>query len=81
LLRQANILSCGIGLPIAPVEGDANGLRLGTPEIVRWGMQPSDMPQLATFIATALKGEQSARSIAGDVTAFRRQFQSLHFIR
>jgi glycine hydroxymethyltransferase len=81
LLRQANILSCGIGLPIAPVEGDANGLRLGTPEIVRWGMQPSDMPQLATFIATALKGEQSARSIAGEVTAFRRQFQSLHFIR
>lgn len=81
LLRQANILSCGIGLPIAPVEGDANGLRLGTPEIVRWGMQPSDMPQLATFIATALKGEQSARSIAGEVAAFRRQFQSLHFVR
>ena len=36
-LRKANILSCGIGLPIEPVNGDMNGLRLGTPEIVRWG--------------------------------------------
>ncbi|MDH5557073.1 MAG: beta-eliminating lyase-related protein, partial [Alphaproteobacteria bacterium] len=38
-LRRANILSCGIGLPGAAVEGDLNGLRLGTPEIVRWGME------------------------------------------
>ena len=44
MLRQANILTCGIGLPIAPVEGDVNGLRIGTPEIVRWGMTPDDMP-------------------------------------
>ena len=46
-LRQANILSCGIGLPIAPVDGDMNGLRIGTPEIVRWGMTAEDMPALA----------------------------------
>ena len=37
-LRHANVLACGIGLPIAGVEGDMNGLRFGTPEIVRWGM-------------------------------------------
>jgi len=37
-LRQANILSCGIGLPIDAVDGDVNGLRLGTNETVRWGM-------------------------------------------
>ena len=40
-LRQAGFLACGIGLPIAPVAGDLNGLRLGTPEIVRWGMTAS----------------------------------------
>ena len=33
-LRRANLLTCGIGLPVAPVVGDMNGLRLGTPELV-----------------------------------------------
>ena len=79
-LRQANILTCGIGLPIAPVDGDVNGLRLGTPEIVRWGMTASDMPELAGFIAGALAGDAS-RSRAGDVTTFRRRFSSLHYVR
>jgi hypothetical protein len=36
LLARANMLSCGIGVPVPPVAGDTNGLRLGTPEIVRW---------------------------------------------
>ena len=46
-LRLANVLTCGIGLPIAEVDGDMNGLRFGTPEIVRWGMTEEDMPELA----------------------------------
>jgi glycine hydroxymethyltransferase len=79
-LRQANILTCGIGLPIAPVDGDVNGLRLGTPEIVRWGMTADDMPELARFIADALAGA-APRSLAADVTTFRRRFSSLHFMR
>lgn len=37
-LRKAGFLACGIGLPIAEVAGDLNGLRIGTPEIVRWGV-------------------------------------------
>jgi len=81
ILRQANILACGIGLPIAPVEGDANGLRIGTPEIVRWGMTPADMPELAGYIAEALSGARAPRSIADDVTNFRRRFSRLHFVR
>ena len=40
-LRRANLLACGIGLPAAPVEGDVNGLRIGTPELTRLGMHPS----------------------------------------
>ena len=80
-LRQANILTCGIGLPIAPVDGDVNGLRLGTPEIVRWGMTPGDMPELARFIADALADNRASRSLAENVTTFRRRFSSLHFIR
>jgi glycine hydroxymethyltransferase len=80
-LRQANILTCGIGLPIAPVEGDVNGLRIGTPEIVRWGMGPNETTQLAGYIADVLAGARSPQSIAPEVTHFRRRFSQLHFVR
>ena len=79
-LRRANVLACGIGLPLDPVEGDMNGLRLGTPEIVRWGMTASDMPELAALIARALLGNDLPQDVARDVTAYRRRFRKLHFI-
>ena len=79
-LRRANILSCGIGLPIAPVDGDMNGLRLGTPEIVRWGMTVQDMPDLANLIARGLAGNESSEQVAVDVTAFRRRFGKLQYV-
>jgi glycine hydroxymethyltransferase len=81
LLREANILSCGIGLPIAEVAGDLNGLRLGTPEIVRWGMGPEHMRAVARFIADVLLQRRAAQSVAPEVQAFRGQFSKLHFIR
>jgi glycine hydroxymethyltransferase len=81
LLRQANVLSCGIGLPIAEVDGDLNGLRFGTPEIVRWGMTAKDMPTVAGFIADVLTGKRAAQSVAPEVAAFRSQFDHLHFVR
>lgn len=81
LLRCANILTSGIGLPIASVEGDLNGLRLGTPEIVRWGMKPDDMVALATLISRVLIDQEPPENVAEDVTAFRQQFRQLHFIR
>jgi glycine hydroxymethyltransferase len=79
-LRQANILACGIGLPIAAIEGDNNGLRFGTPEIVRRGMTPADMPELAKLISRALTAND-AETVADDVTAFRRRFRGLHYVR
>jgi len=80
-LRAANILACGIGLPIDPVEGDLNGLRLGTPEIVRRGMRAHHMRDLARLISRALEGNEPPEAVAGDVTAFRRSFPGLSFIR
>lgn len=79
-LRSANILTSGIGLPIDSVAGDFNGLRLGTPEIVRWGMTAGDMPELASMIVDALTCDDPA-SVAPRTTDFRARFQSLHFIR
>ena len=78
-LRRANVLACGIGLPIEPVPGDTNGLRLGTPEIVRRGMTHEHMAELAQLIARAL--HRAPEEVAGEVTAFRRRFQGLHFVR
>ncbi|MBI4882694.1 MAG: aminotransferase class I/II-fold pyridoxal phosphate-dependent enzyme [Actinobacteria bacterium] len=75
-LRDANILSCAIGLP----GGDEwSGLRLGTPEIVRWGMTVDDMPELADLIVAGLRGDASA--VAADTTAFRSRFTKVHYIQ
>ena len=79
-LRKAGILACGIGLPVPEVAGDMNGLRLGTPEIVRRGMGVADMPQLAALIAEALRSNDPA-AIAPRTAAWRQSFTGLHYIR
>ena len=78
-LRKANLLVSGIGLPIAPVAGDLNGIRFGTPEIVRWGVDVKDVRQLAEFISRALAANDPT-SIATEVSQFRSQFNKLHYI-
>ena len=80
-LRKANILTCGIGLPLPQIDGDVNGLRIGTPEIVRWGMTSGDMGELAALIARVLVKDEAPEQIAGDVTDFRQRFTNLHFMR
>ncbi|BCG04016.1 serine hydroxymethyltransferase (plasmid) [Paraburkholderia sp. PGU19] len=81
LLRRANILACGIGLPLPEIDGDVNGLRMGTPELVRWGMLSDDMPRLAGFIADVLLRRKSPEEVAPAVSEYRRQFSQLHYLR
>jgi glycine hydroxymethyltransferase len=78
-LRRVNLLACGIGLPIAAVDGDTNGLRIGTPEVARLGLTADDMPTLAAFIARGLDPDVRAEEIAAEVTAWRRPFSDVHF--
>ena len=75
-LRDANLLACAIGLPARP---DGAGVRFGTPEVVRWGMGASDMPELADLVIDALRSDPSA--VATRTSAFRRRFDRLHFVR
>ena len=75
-LRQCGFLACGIGLPVAPVDGDLNGLRIGTPELVRWGMTSTDAPRLAGLIRRGLGGED----VAAEVASWRRGFNQIHFV-
>ncbi|MFD2207600.1 serine hydroxymethyltransferase [Kiloniella antarctica] len=78
-LREAGFLACGIGLPITPVDGDLNGLRIGTPELVRWGVGIKDTPQLAKLIAQALRMEEP-KKLAQEVAKLRADFNQIHFI-
>lgn len=75
-LRPNGFLACGIGLPTAPVDGDLNGLRIGTPELVRWGMTSADAGQLAALIKHGLLGN----SVAEEVASWRRDFNKLCFV-
>lgn len=79
-LRKAGFLACGIGLPIAEVPGDLNGLRIGTPELVRRGVTPADAPALAALIAEGLRANDPA-AVAPRTAALRAGFDGLHFIR
>ena len=78
-MGDANLLACGIGLPIAPVEGDLNGLRIGTPEIVRLGMKEKDMDQLASFIARSLDQSEDTGALGREVADWKKNFSGVHY--
>ena len=79
-LRAAGFLACGIGLPLAQVEGDLNGLRIGTPELVRWGVGEDDIPQIAALLARALT-TNDPETVAAEVADLRATFDKIHFVR
>ena len=78
-LRKAGFLACGIGLPIAEVPNDLNGLRIGTPELVRRGLTPKHAPALAALIAEGLRSN-APETVAPRTVALRQGFQGLHYM-
>ncbi|MCG6857870.1 MAG: hypothetical protein LJE67_07370 [Salaquimonas sp.] len=78
-LRKAGFLASGIGLPVEAVEGDLNGLRIGTPELVRWGVTASDVPQLAALVARALRSDDP-EALVPQVADLRTGFDTVHFV-
>ena len=62
------------------VDGDANGVRLGTQEVTRWGMRPENMAEVARFMAVVLLGKTDPVDLRPDVVAFRSQFRHVHFV-
>lgn len=56
-----------------------NGLRIGTPELVRRGVTPADAPALAALIAEALRSN-APETVAPRTRALRARFQGLHFV-
>ena len=82
-LERANLLCSSIGLPsetAGTVDGDANGVRLGTQELTRWGMGRADMADVARLMADVLLTRRPPERVRDDVVALRRRFQSVHFV-
>jgi glycine hydroxymethyltransferase len=78
-LRKAGFLACGIGLPIATIKGDLNGLRIGTPELVRWGVKEEHVPEIAALVSKALTSN-NPEGLAPSVAQLRTAFDRIHFI-
>lgn len=78
-LERAGFLACGIGLPLPEVPGDLNGLRIGTPELVRRGVTPADAPEIAALIAEGLRSN-APEDTARRTRLLRARFNGLHFM-
>jgi glycine hydroxymethyltransferase len=73
-LGRANLLVSGIGLP-----HDAGaGVRLGTNEIVRWGIVGEHLTELGDLIAASWHADDPT-AIADEVSAFRRRFTEIGY--
>jgi len=81
LLEPANILTSGIGLPLEPIAGDFNAVRLGTQELTRWGFIPDSMRDVAELICRVLVKSEAPETVRPEVVALRRNFQDLKFVR
>ena len=80
-IEPANILVSGIGLPLPPVPGDFNGIRIGTQEVTRLGMGLDAMGDIARLLADALLTRRPLEAVRADVIDLRRAFRTLHFVR
>ncbi len=85
ILRRVNLLACEIGLPgRTAAGGPRTGIRLGTPETVRWGMTAADMPELAGIIADSLSSAPDGagrEALLARTAHLRERFSELHYIR
>lgn len=80
VLERSGVLLSSISLPLPPVEGDANALRIGTQEVTRRGMGPRDMVTIAGLIAQVLVKGEPPEAVRPEVAAFRRSFTGVHFV-
>ena len=81
LLAQANIITNKNLVPEdRPEDWDhPSGLRIGTIEVTRLGMNEQDMETIAGFIARLLVEKENPEQVGKDVTDFRLPRQTLYY--
>lgn len=55
------------------------GLRLGTSEVTRLGMQKEQMREIASLMARIIMKREDASRVRADVERFRMEFQKVHY--
>ena len=79
ILEDAGIITNMNTIPGDEDPLNPSGLRLGTPELTRIGMNKNEMGEIAEFFNRALIKKESTKRIREDVKEFRKDFQELHF--
>ena len=81
LLARANVIANKNLIPgDSPADWDRpSGMRLGTIEVTRLGMDEDDMDTIAGFIARVLVEKQAPEDVIEDVIEFRSSFQTLYY--
>src|SRR6266852_3871545 len=80
-LAQANIITNKNLIPADKAEDwdHPSGLRLGTTEVTRLGMQETEMETIADFMARLLVEQAAPEDVVDDVIAFRLPYQILYY--
>lgn len=55
------------------------GLRLGVQEIVRLGMGPSEMREIARFMSRVVIKHENPEEVRKDIQEFRKDYQDIHY--
>jgi len=83
LLEEANIIVNRNLLPYDISEGrhyqNPGGLRIGTSEVTRLGMDKSEMVDIASFFKKLLIEKKEPKKVKDDVTDFRKDFQEIKY--
>ncbi|MFX1239281.1 MAG: serine hydroxymethyltransferase [Promethearchaeota archaeon] len=83
LLENANIIINRNLLPWDIREGrhymNPGGLRLGTSEVTRLGMNESDMVDIAEFFKKLIIDQRDPKTIKTEVAEFKKQFQEIKY--
>lgn len=74
-LARAGLLTSAIGLP----HGDADGVRIGVNEVVRWGVVGGAIDELASLVAQAWHADEPA-DLAATVATFRQRFDEVGYV-
>lgn len=76
-LAKANIILNTTELPSGiPGKGEERGLRIGTNEMTRMGMNEKEMVQIAIYISEVLLKRRTPEEVRIDVEEFRLKFQT-----
>ncbi len=78
-LEQAGIVTNMNTIPGDTDPLNPSGLRLGTPELTRIGMNENDMEDIAEFYKRVLIDKEDVKKVKDDVKAYRNEFQTLHY--